>query len=372
MSWRLWTKFIISMRRYGSEKSFPEMYGWDTFFVNMALMIHERFDLVRNHLLNQIYMIENYKMVLNGNRTFFLTRVQPPFHPETLRRLARHTFVQDIIEKGYPAFKKEYREYWTADHHSTPIGLATNHDLGNPYLRPELGAEAETGYDFCAMFDGDARQCVPIITNCVLVKYTQSLAWMAQQLGYYDESQYWEDETEHRKSLIRQYCWNEEEGFFFEYNYARREQIKIWSICAFWTIWADVATKEQAEHIVSHLARFECDGGLTVTDENYPSIHPEFTFLQWGYPTGWPPMQMMVVETLAKCGYHNDAERIAEKYLSLVKDQFERTGKLWEKYNVVKCNLDIPCERYEIQPMHGWSSAAVVYLMHYLDSCRKK
>ncbi|MHB9035991.1 MAG: trehalase family glycosidase [Armatimonadota bacterium] len=351
----------------GGEKSFPEMYGWDVFFVNLALLIHGRLDIVRNHLINQMYMIEQYGMVLNGNRAFYLTRSQPPLHPETIRRYAERTPALDLIKNGYPLFEKEYGEYWGAEHHSTPIGLTTNNDLGDKSLRPELAAEAESGLDFCAMFDGDIRQCVPLITNCVLVSYARNLSWMAEQLGRQDEAQSWKQETQRRISLIRKYCWNEEDGFFLEYNYVRGEQINVWSICAYWTMWAGIATQQQAERLVSHLHRFERDGGIAITDKSYPSPHPEFAFLQWGYPTGWPPIQMMVVESLHKYGYHNDARRIAKKFLALVVDQYGRTGKLWEKYNILDCNVHLPFERYELPPMHGWTSGSVVFLSRYLD-----
>ncbi len=62
----------------GSEAAFPEMYGWDTQFINLGLLAHDRADIVRNNILDQLSMIDRFGMVLNGNRTFYLTRGQPP------------------------------------------------------------------------------------------------------------------------------------------------------------------------------------------------------------------------------------------------------------------------------------------------------
>ncbi len=44
----------------GSEAIFPEMYAWDTHFINLALLEHGRYDLVLNHILNYLFEIERY------------------------------------------------------------------------------------------------------------------------------------------------------------------------------------------------------------------------------------------------------------------------------------------------------------------------
>ena len=50
----------------GSEASFPEMYCWDIYFINKALLLHDRGDIVRNHILNHLSMIERFGFVLHG------------------------------------------------------------------------------------------------------------------------------------------------------------------------------------------------------------------------------------------------------------------------------------------------------------------
>jgi alpha,alpha-trehalase len=116
--------------------------------------------------------------------------------------------------------------------------------------------------------------------------------------------------------------------------------------------------------MVKHLSKFEHPSGLAHTDIAYPSPHPEFAWVQWGYPSGWPPDQMIVVDALDTYGYHEEAGRIAFLYLQMMLDQFERTGKFWEKYNVVEGNIKLPRERTPVVPLHGWTTAAVVWLGH--------
>lgn len=127
-------------------------------------------------------------------------------------------------------------------------------------------------------------------------------------------------------------------------------------------MWSGVATKEQAHELVGHLPKFICNHGLSMTDKDYVSPHPEFDWLQWSYPAGWPPFQIMVAEALLKYGYKTEARIIALAFLKTQVAVFEETGKLWEKYNVVQGGLTFPKERYEVPPLHGWSSASVVLL----------
>jgi alpha,alpha-trehalase len=344
----------------GSERAYPEMYGWDTHFINLGLLAHDRPAQARGHILNQLFQIDRYGMMLNGNRTYYLTRSQPPLLPESLWRYHQAAPDPDLLAQAYPLLCREYRDYWDGPHHRTPSGLATNRDLGDPGLRNELASEAETGLDFNALFEGDVRRFAPLQTNCLLVHYARVLARIAALLGRPDDAYAHDDEAERRAAQIRDLCWDADAGFFFEYNWEEGRRGSVWSVCAYWTLWAEVATPEQAAALVAHLPRFEAAGGATFTDRAYPSPHPEFAHLQWSWPAGWPPMHIMLVEALGRYGDHADARRIAEKYLRLMLDLYDATGKLWEKYNVVERNTIIPVERAENYPFHGWTSSAVV------------
>jgi alpha,alpha-trehalase len=345
----------------GSESAFPEMYCWDIFFVNLALMQHGRFDIVRNNIFNHLFMIQRFGMLPTGNRTYYLTRSQTPLLAEGVKRYHCAQRDSDILSVAYPLLKKEYQTYWMADHHQTPTGLATNNDLGDTRLRPELAAEAES-LDFTAVFEGDIRKCNPVQTNCALVKFARALEWMASELGADDEARVWGMMAEARAQKIRELNWDPDQGFYFEYQFEEERRLPYWSLNGYWALWAGVATKAQAARMVKHLDRFEHPYGLAHTDVAYPSPHPEFTWVQWGYPCGWPPIQMMVAEGLDAYGYHNDAERIAAHYLKLMIDQCDLTGKYWEKYNVVEGSVNLPRERTAVVPMHGWTTACAAWM----------
>lgn len=338
--------------------AFPEMFAWDTYFVNLGLLDHGRFDLVRGMLLNQLFMIMRYGKVLNGNRSYFAGRSQPPLHADAIWRYYEATGDYDLLLLAYPLLCREYWQHWLDRDHSTPTGLTTHNDTNDPHLRPELAAEAESGLDFCALFNGDVRKCVPIALNAQLARYCEVLGLIAGKLGFAEAALDWQDAARLRGQRIRDLCWNEEEGFFFEYDFINEKHIPVWSLCAYWTVWANIATEKQTARLVGHLPKFEHARGLTVTDKHYPSPHPEFPVLQWSYPYCWPPLMMMVVEALSKTGASDVVKRIGSNYLNWVIGRFDETGTVWEKHVAVP-GVPENSERYDTVSFYGWSCASV-------------
>lgn len=355
------------------------MFAWDTYFVDCSLLIHGRLDLVRHHIRNYLSMVERYGYMPNMNSTAGITRSQTPIYPDGIWRYYLASQDIDLLSQAYPLLKHEYQDYWSATHHQTPIGLATNRDLGDDQLTPQMAAEAETGLDWTPIFDGDVRRCVPLITNCALVRYAHVLELMATELGRASDAVEFANESAARARLIRQYCWNDEAGIFVEYDYISKQQLPYISGCAYWPLWAGVATQAQARRLAGNLGRLEQRYGLAVTDQTYTDPHPApmstdtlpglpkaaiggLGQLQWMYPAGWACMQSTTVEGLDLYGYHDDARRIATRFLAALVDQYRRTGKLWEKYNVVDGGIELPNSRYGNSPLVSWTSAAAVIL----------
>ena len=138
-------------------------------------------------------------------------------------------------------------------------------------------------------------------------------------------------------------------------------QIPVWSLCAYWAVWAGIASEEQIERMVAHLPRFAHERGLTVTARLYPSPHREFPALQWSYPYCWPPLMMMVVSALSKTKASTSVSRIGINYLKWVIQRYEDTGTVWEKYLAVP-GAPEQAERYDTISFYGWSSASVVQI----------
>lgn len=345
----------------GSVGSFPEMYGWDDHFINLGLLAHNRTDIVRWNILDQLFMIERFGKVLNGNRTFYETRGQPPMLAMSVDRyLAVKPSDDEIPLLAYPNLERSYTGYWNAPAHATPIGLSTCRDGGTGSHRDEeLASEAESGLDYTPIFGGEISNCVPIHVNCALVRQAQVLSSLARRFGWTDKADHWQKEAHSRAELINRYCWDPAEGFYFEYDYVRKSRLPYYSLNGFWPLWIGIASKAQAALVADHLHLFDHPYGLTFTDRSYP-IHSEFHALEWAYPEAWPQQQVVVAQALQRYGYPDQARAISVRYMANVITTWEKTGLTWERYDAVVGGHNVPVERDPAQPLHGFSSASAV------------
>src|SRR5512145_3128410 len=91
---------------------FNEMYGWDSYFIQVGLLRDNELRLARDMVDNFIYEIEHYGTILNANRTYFLTRSQPPFLTRMILGVYGRTPDRAWLESTLPAIEAYYR-FWT-------------------------------------------------------------------------------------------------------------------------------------------------------------------------------------------------------------------------------------------------------------------
>jgi alpha,alpha-trehalase len=141
-------------------------------------------------------------------------------------------------------------------------------------------AECETGLDFTPIFAGDVHRCVPLHINAALVRYAEVMGSLAEWFGWQQKAATWKKEAAEQTQRINQYCWDDAEGCYFEYDYVRKKRLPYYSPNTFWLMWAGIASKEQARRVVDHLQLFDRPYGLTFTDRNYPNPHCRYPALE--------------------------------------------------------------------------------------------
>jgi alpha,alpha-trehalase len=117
---------------------FNEMYGWDSYFIILGLLESGHADLARDMVENFYFEIEHYGGLLNANRTYYLTRSQPPFLSSEIRDVWQADIVsgkkqeaQAWLERGY-TFAVRDHALWTSEaHRAGSTGLARYFDYGN-------------------------------------------------------------------------------------------------------------------------------------------------------------------------------------------------------------------------------------------------
>ena len=219
-------------------------------------------------------------------------------------------------------------------------------------------AVRESGHDVSRRVEGVCADLATIDLNALLYKYetdfahiihtffddnfkvTAEFATPGREAGSTESPTRYKLAAQKRKNLIDKYLWNEEEGMYFDYNTRTKQQTTFESATTFWALWSGLATPHQASLLVRHaLPKLERIGGLSAStaESRGPvdnDIHPQ---LQWDYPFGWPPHQLLAWEGLKRYGFNEGVERLVYKWLYMITRVFvDFNGTVVEKYDVTQ------------------------------------
>ena len=339
---------------------YDELYYWDSFFMVQGMLGNgENPELVEGILEDLLSLFRRFKIIPNGSRTFLMGRSQPPF---------LSTFIFDVynahgkdkkwLRGAIDTAKQEYEVVW----HGTKKpnerlvfqGLSRYYDIN--YLH-DL-AEAESGWDMTPRFNRRALHYLPVDLNAMLYKYEMDFAREARLRDDIREAAKWEQAAAARKATMDKLMWDQTRGLYYDYNFVKEKRSGVASLASYFPMWAGMVTEKQAAALVKALRRFENKGGLATTDalplnQYVPGAMP----VQWAYPNGWAPLHFIVIEGLLRYGYHEDAKRIALKWVKNNLDWFNQHGVFLEKYNVVSPEKPPQKGVYPSQTGFGWTNA---------------
>lgn len=357
---------------------FQEMYYWDTYFTNIGHVIDGNVEQAKNNVENLAAMADRFGFVLNGNRKEFLNNSQPPFLSQATREVYEVTRDKEWLGGIYGALEKEYKFY--TERRGTDIGLS-HYDAVTPIsdeqvargakemmarmgYRPEVGEHdlarglfsvGESGWDVNPRMTYRGYEIVPAELNALIYSIEINMAYFSRELENGEEEK-WLMRADKRAQRCREYL-KGEDGLFHDYDLGSKETTSTVSAACFYPLYFGMASEDEARSMVGALPCLETDFGI-VTCEKMDHVKGNF---QWGYPNGWPPMQIIAVGGLLRYGYTVEAKRIAEKFVRLIEASFDATGHLWEKYDVVNGNADALAE-YETPAMLGWTYGSYRYL----------
>ncbi len=123
---------------------FNEMYGWDSYFILRGLLAASKLDLARGTVENFFFEIENYGWVLNANRSYYLTRSQPPFLSSMVMAIydAEKDAGRDDREwlaRAYPYVARDYQLWVNPPHLADGTGLSRYFDFGDGPVPESFG-----------------------------------------------------------------------------------------------------------------------------------------------------------------------------------------------------------------------------------------
>ncbi len=376
---------------------FREIYYWDSYFTMLGLIEAGKTKVVKDMIDNFSYLIRKYGFIPNGNRTYYLTRSQPPFFAAMVQLLAQNNIdiklsdYNDVLEKEYSFWMKgaEGLKNGTALNHVVKLNdgniLNRYYDAGDQpreesfiedmeaakltkqnksdFLR-NVRSAAESGWDFSSRWFADGKSFSQIITtdllpvdlNTLLYNLEMTISTGNQQAGNETKANLFASKAKLRKAAISKYFWNEKQQFFTDYNWKNNSLSNQLTLAAAFPLYFKLATTTQAKLVSEKLAqKFLKTGGLISTLNT--------TKEQWDAPNAWAPLQYISIEGLHNYGFDKLANTITKRWVAQNIAVFKETGKLMEKYNVVAPNSKGGGGEYPLQDGFGWTNGVLLKLM---------
>lgn len=229
----------------------------------------------------------------------------------------------------------------------------------------------ESGFDPSdrfGKFNVDIIHYNPVCLNSLLYLMESQTAEILRILDRPADAATWDKQAGDRAARINQLMWDEQAGLYFDYEFVHRHLRHYPYLTTFYPLWAGIATKDQAAAVVRNLAMFERPGGLQT------STNPSGN--QWDSPFGWAPIEMIAVEGLRRYGYAAEANRISREFLSLVLEQYQQSGIIVEKYDVVRRSSRVSGEIHfgysSNEAGFGWTNGVFTRLLDQMPPEEQK
>lgn len=372
---------------------FNEQFYWDTYFIMLGLASVGKWKLIEGMMKNYAYQIRKYGYIPTANRSYLLSRSQPPFFSHMVRLLAKKRG-KAVLREYLPYLVSEYR-FWMRgrtkvsateygsyrrvvkvakgallnryyDNKTTPRPESLREDIetaemsgrkDSSRLYLHIRAAAESGWDFSSRWFLDPADIKTIHTADILPVDLNSLLYhleltiadaYAASFNIVKARQY-KKRARERKQAIIEYSWNENEGYFKDYNFHLGKQTAVNSLAGVFPLYVNLATQEQADKVANVLRKdFLQPGGLVTTNIDNGQ--------QWDSPNGWAPLQWVAIQGLRNYGHDDLADEIAKRWTELNEKVYASSQKFVEKYNVDSDDGLGGGGEYVLQDGFGWTN----------------
>jgi alpha,alpha-trehalase len=399
---------------------FNEMYGWDSYFESVGLLCDGRVDLAKAMADNFQYQIEHYGKILNANRSYYLTRTQPPFYSSLLSEVFAITQDRVWLENHLKTAIKEYETVWMVEgkrltenglnrylaegigitpeseegHYNSALqsyadeaglsieefvdqyqkGIIQNEELDRYFVHDR--SLRESGHDTSWRLDDVCADLNTVALNSLLYKYEADFAHL---IDTYFEGEFegsttadWSQKMTARAERMQQFMWNETHGQFFDYHIVEQKQTYFESATNYFPLWAGFVTQEQAKTLVASLMQqLKEKGGIAGTSKAMNNQLPKGAKQrQWDYPNGWAPHQMLIWRGLQHYNFENELQELVYRWLYMItRNAVDYNGTIPEKYDVVAATHKVFAEygnvgtdfEYITQEGFGWMNASYQY-----------
>ena len=267
---------------------FREIYYWDSYFTMLGLAESNHWDKVSDMVANFAYEIDSWGHIPNGNRTYYLSRSQPPFFAFMVELLAQHDG-NDALKKYLPQMLKEYsywmegvetlqpgqqnkrvvklddgtilNRYW--DDRDTPRPESWVEDIATAKSNPnrpateiyrDLRSAAASGWDFSSRWMDNPNQLgtlrttsiVPVDLNALMYKMEKMIALASKAAGDDAKAAQYDGFANARQKGIEKYLWNDKEGWYADYDLKSHKVRNQLTAAALFPLYVNAAAKKIA------------------------------------------------------------------------------------------------------------------------------
>ena len=376
---------------------FREVYYWDSYFTMLGLAESDHWDKISDMVDNFAYEIDTFGHIPNGNRSYYLSRSQPPFFSLMVELLATHD--SDALKKYRPQMEKEYaywmdgvdalqpgqankrvvklddgavlNRYW--DDRDTPRPGSWLDDVNTAKSNPnrpateiyrDLRSAAASGWDFSSRWMDDPQKLgtirttsiVPVDLNALMFKMEKLLARASQESGDAASASKYETLATARQKAIESHLWNDKEGWYADYDLKSKKVRNQLTAAALFPLYVKAAAQDRAEKVAAATSsRLLKPGGIATTTVNSGQ--------QWDAPNGWAPLQWVAAEGLQNYGQEKVSMDVTWRFLKNVQHTYDREKKLVEKYDVSTTGTGGGGGEYPLQDGFGWSNGVTLKML---------
>ena len=365
-----------------------EINYWNSYFIMLGLKETGDIQLLENMVKNFEYLIHLYGHVPAGNRTYYVSRSQPPFFCMMVDLLASvkgkqiyKTYLPAMLaEYGYwmegsaaikngSAFKQLVKlpdgnvlnRYW--DEGAKPrsenykedmelaeaiaLELAMRIKVSSPERLQQILNDAKatayrnirtaasSAWPYSSRWLGNPQQLnsiqttdmLPVDLNSLLYKSELIISKALAQNNELAKSKIMASYAAKRKAAIQKYCWNATAGFYGDYNFVYKEKSEVLTAAGLFPLFVKISTTTQAVQIAKTVSsNLLKEGGIVSSTVNSGQ--------QWDAPYGYASMQW--ISSIGFKDFGNDllAKKIAQRWMAVCENNFTINRTFNERYNV--------------------------------------
>jgi len=376
---------------------FREVYYWDSYFTMLGLAQSGHWDKIADMVANFGHEIDAWGHIPNGNRSYYLSRSQPPFFSLMVELLATHD--PEALKQYRPQMEKEHaywmegvdalqpgqanqrvvkledgsilNRYW--DDRDTPRPESWMDDVTTAKNNPDrpateiyrdLRSAAASGWDFSSRWMDDPKKLgtirttsiVPVDLNALMFKMEKLLAKASQEAGDSAAASKYDGLASARQKAMESHLWNDKEGWYADYDLKTKKVRNQLTAAALFPLYVNAAAQDRADKVAKATAsRLLKPGGITTTTVNSGQ--------QWDAPNGWAPLQWVATEGLQNYGHKKVAMDVTWRFLTNVQHTYDREKKLVEKYDVSTTGTGGGGGEYPLQDGFGWTNGVTLQML---------